>query len=202
VKTLPFSGYKWIAKTSKSPVGPGPNYFSDSIENVWIDKQGQLHLKITKKNGKWYCAQANYEKSLGYGKYIFHLAGINRLDKNVVVGLYTYDDLPEYNHREIDIEFSKWGKSKNNNARFVVQPRSKHKFNTQLNKDSTHSFDWKSKKISFQSPYKSWIYKGKNIPKPGNENPRINLWLFKEKPPSDNKEIEIVIKKFEFIPKN
>jgi len=33
---LSFSGYGWWVKASDGPVGPGPNYFSDSTNNVWL----------------------------------------------------------------------------------------------------------------------------------------------------------------------
>lgn len=36
-KILLFSGYEWLVKSSVITVGPGPNYFSDSDENVWVD---------------------------------------------------------------------------------------------------------------------------------------------------------------------
>ena len=218
-RVLSFSGYNWIVKSSKIPVGPGPNYFLDSSENVWVDEQDQLHLKLTKRNGRRYCAEVISEKSFGYGKYIFYLVSrVDQLNENVVVGLFTWDDAPEYNHREIDIEFSRWGQPTNNNAQFVVQPWDRpgniYRFNIQLNGDySTHSFNWRSESISFQSLHghystppndsyiiESWDYTGEDIPRPGNENARINVWLFNGTPPSDSVEAEIVIKKFEFIP--
>jgi hypothetical protein len=219
VRTISFSGYEWKVKTSENPVGPGPNLFSDSTENVWIDNQDQLHLKITNRNGKWYCAEVISQKSFGYGEYIFYTASrVDKLNENVVLGLFTWSDDTEYNHREIDIEFSRWGQPANDNAQFVVQPYNRtenmYRFNAQLSEDnSTHSFDWRSDIISFQSIHghyatppdssyiiESWNYTGEDIPTPGNENARINLWLFNSIPPSDSKEVEVIIKKFEFIP--
>lgn len=217
-KILSFSGYRWIVKSSKTPAHPGLNYFSDSSENVWIDKKGQLHLRMTKRNGRWHCVQVISIKNFGYGKYIFYLASrVDQLDKNVVVGLFTFDGAPEYKHREIDIEFSKWGGLHPENGLFVVQGkniRHRHRFDIQLNGNySTHSFIWRSQNVFFQSLHghysnppssnhviKLWTHAGEDIPPSGNEKARINLWLFKGKPPSDNEEVEVVIKKFEFIP--
>ena len=54
---LSFSGYDWWVKTSAGLVGPGPNYFSDSTDNVWLDGQGQLHLRITNRSNQWQCAE-------------------------------------------------------------------------------------------------------------------------------------------------
>src|ERR1051326_1364361 len=64
-----FSGFNWSVKTSQGKVGPGPNYFSDSTNNVWVDAQGRLHLKITNSKGKWFCAEVVCQSSLGHGTY-------------------------------------------------------------------------------------------------------------------------------------
>jgi hypothetical protein len=71
MKTLQFSGYDWLVKTSDSKVGPGPNYFSDSADNVFVDAQGQLHLRITESDGRWYCAEIISTRSFSYGTYRF-----------------------------------------------------------------------------------------------------------------------------------
>lgn len=217
-RVLSFSGYNWIVKSSETPVGPGPNYFSDSDKNVWVDSQGQLHLQITEIDGIWYCAEVICENNFGYGKYVFYIASkVEELNENVVAGFFTWDDAPEYYHREIDIELSRWSQPTNQNAQYVTQPWDRHgnihRFNIQPNVDySTHSFIWETDRIFFQSLYgnyptppddsyiiESWNYTGENIPVPGNENARINLWLFNGVPPSDGMESKIIITKFEFL---
>jgi hypothetical protein len=46
-----------------------------------------------------------------------------------------------------------------------------------------------------------WSYAGADTPPAGGSaNARINLWLLNGRPPSDEKEIEIVLSSFEFIP--
>lgn len=35
VRQIDFAGYQWFVKSSATPVGPGPNYFSDTTNNVW-----------------------------------------------------------------------------------------------------------------------------------------------------------------------
>lgn len=210
-RTSTFSGYDWTVKSSSSLVGPGPNFFSSTADNVWLDSAGQLHLKITTKDNKWYCGEVVSQRSFGYGRYIFHLATkADQLNENIVLGLFTWDDAPEYTHREIDIEFSRWGVKNNDNAQFVVQPWDQpgniRRYNVQFTTDSSrHSFEWKSSNILFQSYLANnlvsyWNYAGKSIPVPGNENARINLWLMNGWAPSDKKEVEMIIKKFEFIP--
>jgi hypothetical protein len=52
-------------------------------------------------------------------------AGAGSLDPNVVLGLFTYDDSPDQTHREIDVEFARWGATPaqdGSNAQWVVQP--------------------------------------------------------------------------------
>lgn len=216
LRTLSFSGQEWIVKSSVEPVGPGPNYFSDSTDNVWVDGEGKLHLKITQRNGVWYCAEVISVVNFGYGTYRFYTdSRIDQLDQNVVLGLFTWDDDPAYHHREIDIEFSKWGQDVNENAQFVVQPwdtsGNMHRFNIELTGlYSTHSFAWNPGEVFFQCAHghyatppathiiESWSYTGPDNPPPGNENARLNLWLYQGVPPSDAQEAEVIISKFEF----
>ena len=217
-RIIQFSGYNWTVKSGEILMGPGPNYFSESNENVWVDQQGQLHLKIVNRDGKWYCAEVYTTESFGHGKYIFYVASrVDQLDKNVVAGLFTWDGAaPEYNYREIDIEFSKWGQSINDNAQYVVQPwdqpENMERFNMELNgNNSTHIFDWSIDSIFFQSLHdhfslppddscviESWVYTGDDIPPGGQENVRINLWLNNGEAPFDGQEAEVIIKKFEY----
>src|SRR6266852_3653418 len=68
-KTVYFSGYSWNVKIGSPPVGPGPNYFSDNANNVWVDTSNRLHLRI----GKWVCAEVVLQSSPGYGTYRFYL---------------------------------------------------------------------------------------------------------------------------------
>lgn len=216
-KTINFSGYEWTIKQRDEPAGPGPNYFTDDGESVFIDSSGRLHLKIRKIGKRWVCSQVNSVRSLGYGKYIFHIGtNVSNLDRNAVLGLFTYSNSSEYNHREVDIEFSCWSKEGNVNSQFVIQPGEKEgnkfRFDTDKKYDSLiASFDWKEDGIDFQcwgqitvdgkiveELIESWSFRGKDIPKTGGETCRINLWLFRGKPPEG--EMEVIIKKFLFIP--
>lgn len=220
-RTINFSGYTWNVKSAlNSKAGPGPNYFSDDVSDVWVDGDGKLHLKIVYRDGKWFCTEVYNQASLGYGEYIFYLESkIQLLDKNIVIGFFTWDNnAPQYNYREIDIEFSKWGIANNQNSQFVVQPYSIqgniYRFDTILNDlYSTHKFCWKPDGIIFTSLYghKSvpvlpsdiinfWEYAGNYNPPPGQEKIDINFWLVNGNPPSDFNNAEIVVKKFEFIP--
>ena len=63
-KTLTFSGYDWTVKSGAN-IGPGPNNWDEN--NVWVDEQGELHLSLTSRDGKWYCSQVAMKERLGFG---------------------------------------------------------------------------------------------------------------------------------------
>lgn len=216
-RQIHFSGYEWIVKSSRGPVGPGPNYFSDSEENVSVDSKGRLHLRITNQGGRWSCAEIEAARHLGYGSYRFYLdSDAARIDRNVVLGMFTWSDNPAYAHREIDIEVSRWGKAENSNGQFVVQPYTRpmniFRFEIPPGVGKTrHSFDWRADRVDCESR-KAGESKGlpagfviskhtftHDIPPTGDERARINLWLVAGKPPAGDKVIEVIISRFEFV---
>jgi len=212
-RTVNFAGITWAVKSSSGELwGPGPNRFSDAQSNVWVDEAGRLHLAITVENGVWKCAEVVAQQSFGYGSYRFTVeTDVANLDARVVLGLFTWNDNPAYNHREIDIEFSRWGYPLDpTNAQYTVQPytASANLLRWTLNPgygQTVHSFRWTKASIGFDSRFagnslKSWNYTRRaNIPKPGGENPRINLWLFQGAPPLNGQPVEVVLSKFEFV---
>ncbi len=215
-RSLSFSGYDWLVKSSDGRVGPGPNYFSDSKDNVSVDAQGRLHLRITRRDGRWHCAEVISQRSFGYGIYRFYLdTKVDKLDPQVVLGMFTWNDAPAYSHREIDIEVSRWGRAENQNGQFVVQPytRASNIVRFQIPPGlsaSTHLFTWQPDQVFCQSlkghsavpsDPSSIISRHtftEGIPQAGGENARVNLWLLAGRAPADGKEIEIVVSKFEF----
>jgi hypothetical protein len=216
-RTIEFSGYTWRVKSSGAPVGPGPNYFSDREEDIWVDEDGKLHLWIVFRDGTWYSTEVLTTAPLGYGTYTFVVGSpVDTLDKNVVLGLFTWDDTaPDFNYREIDIEFSRWQEENGENSQYVVQPYymsgNRHRFDMQLlGMYSTHSFDWREDQILFSSyqgntpPFgpsdeiETWLYTGDDIPPEGIGNARINLWLIGGEPPSGGQEVEVIVEAFEF----
>jgi hypothetical protein len=218
-KEIEFSGRTWWVKHSDPLIGPGPNYFSDSTDNVRVDDDGRLHLRITNPSGRWTCAEVVSQDVLGYGKYVFQLATrVDLLDANVVAGLFTYDETIDSPNREIDIEFSRWGDPLNQNGQYVVspwdQPGHIHRFEATLRGDqATHCFVWRAGGVSFQSLHgrqacpgaaeneiASWSYVGADTPPAGQGNARINLWLYNGAPPTDGQPAEVIIDGFEFVP--
>lgn len=147
VRTISFAGQIWDVKTNTVPIAPGPCVFSDSTNNVWVDNQG-LHLKVTNRNGGWQCAEIESETVFGYGTYAFNVNSvISNLDPSIVQGLFTWSNDPAYAHREIDIEFSRFGQAGDrNNSQFVVQPFTapgqRQRYVFPAVSPSMHIFDW------------------------------------------------------------
>lgn len=216
-RCLRFSGYDWLVKSAVG--GPGPNNFSDSTNNVWLDTSGRMHLRITHRSNQWQCAEIYSTKSLGYGSYRFRLdSRVDNFDARVVLGLFTYSNDPVYNNREIDIEFGRWAnRDEARDGQFVVQPavpEHRVRFTMPVGlANSTHQFTWESNRIVFQSlrgaysprsdpsdVLTEWTYTSSGVPQAGDENTRMNLWLYQGIPPADLKEVEVVIQSFEFVP--
>ncbi|GAF95338.1 unnamed protein product, partial [marine sediment metagenome] len=213
---------------------PGPNYYSSSTENVWLDEQNRLHLKIVYNDNAdiWECASlVSLKNDWGYGKYTFEIDDVlmeminkkgkifytNKLDENVVIGLYTYDgsDTAHKSHNEIDIEFARWGSKNAKIGNFVVWydgtdgnlMRNLYTFSLRLvGNSSVHSFVWNVEGIQFDSTgikepldYPSDDFdklgtenEGYNyIPEPNNEKVCMNIWLIKRKDGSSGEPFNI-----------
>lgn len=228
-RTINLWGYDWLVKNAKTPVGPGPNYFSGGKGMVYVDDKGQLNLNVKYLNGAWRCSEVILGKSLGYGTYIVETnSRLDNFDPNVVLGLFTYDtEAPEVSYREIDmLEVAKWGDINNpTNAQNVVQPCSYcpdggvncDRFKITQKKGETiltHWMIWKKDRVEFRTycgSYVSnpdpstllhtWVKTGSAVPTPGNERVRFNLWLLNGEPPTNLKPRKVAISRFLFFPK-
>ena len=81
-KDLEFGGYTWTVRSGRG--GHGPNAWDE--HNAWLDTSTNLHLKITQRDGKWFCAEVTMRRRLGFGRYQFQAIGrLDRLDDNVVL---------------------------------------------------------------------------------------------------------------------
>lgn len=223
-RSVNFSGYEWEVRKNDVLEGPGPNYFSDSSSNVWVDSMGRLHMKLTYRDGKWYGAEVINKQNLGYGKYTFYVESqLDQLDSNVVLGLFTYDiespDAYQRAYREIDIEFAKWGNDFYPNSQYTIWHSdwdyTSHTFNSLMpyGSWSTHSFNWQPGRIDFESlgghyaeapsddfVWQRWNYENERVPDEGLAKIHMNLWLFNGQPPKNNQEVEVIISRFTFEP--
>jgi hypothetical protein len=209
-RVLSFSGYYWSVKASTGLVGPGPNQFSDDPANVSLDGQGRLRLAIVNRSGVWTSAEIINQTRLGYGTYTWTLDGdVTQLAPQAVLGMFTWSDDPSYANREIDIEFSKWGNpSAKKTGWYAIQtgvfptPLSSN-FAVRKATSSVHTFTWRPGSVQFQSTaggrtYR-WSHTGGDVAIPGDETPRINLWLYEGKAPSAGV-LSVVVRGFSFRP--
>ncbi len=213
-----FGGQTWRTKNSTTPIAPGPNWWSNSSQSVWLDDEG-MHLSITRRDGKWYATEVFTQKALGYGTYTFVIDGaIDRYDPHVVAGFFTWDTRPAESNREIDIEFAAWGIADSARGQYVVQPYTQAdrlmQFNLALQGTyTTHRIVWTPAGISFSSWHgnvdpsdplsdanliATWDYHGV-VPSEGNARFRINLWLFNGKAPADGRDVHLTVKSFSFV---
>jgi hypothetical protein len=219
-RAIQFSGYEWTVRDSDLS-GPGPNKWSGS--NVWLDNDGDLHLKITHTNDDWYSAEVTTTQRFGFGKYQFQVIGqIDQLDPNVVLGLFNYptEDVGPDGTNEIDIEYAHWGNPEWPIGNFTVWPAqtgfdpASQTYPVELNGTyTTQRFTWESQQIFFQSLHghedndeneiANWLFKPdeplKYIPQQAMPV-HINLWLFEGQTPLDGNEVEIIIHSFTFTP--
>jgi hypothetical protein len=217
---LKFSGYTWDVRPSGSG-GPGPNNWEPN--NAWVDDKGYLHLRLTERNGKWYCSEVSTQNRLGFGRYQFWLSGrVDQLDKNVVLGLFNYPtpDVGKDGTHEIDIEFAKWGSSSAPIGNYTIWPITKSvrhatkPFSFTLDDDwSTHRLTWSPTSVFFQSlhghsddnsdQFASWLYQPENPVSFISHEPmpfHINLWCSSGRAPSDGQEVEVIVRAFKFTP--
>ncbi len=188
-----WSGFTWcVIGSNGGRCGPGPNYFSSSTDNVMVDSAGDLHLHITNRSGKYYCAELFTTQVIGYGSYSFSLSSrVDNLDANIVLGLFTWNDndCVTNANSEIDIEIAKWGDPLDPTPlEYSVQPtnggleteRFKISPIALTSNYSIHFFNWTPTLVSFSS------YQGQiNPPPPEN---LITSWMFDTNHPPKSKD--------------
>ena len=196
-----------------------------SPNNVTIDASGYLHFKITNNGGTWTASEMFTTDKLGFGTYQWQVDGpIDTYDKNVVLGLFPYGPAAGIGGdatNEIDIEYSRWGQANGPNGDWTDYPASgktigelAYTFTLGGGTLSTSRFHWSSTSIansllgglqpvdSTAGLIKSWTYAPQN---PTTNIPQqalplgMNLWCFSG-PPTDGKDVEIVIRDFQFVP--
>jgi len=169
-RTIEFSGYTWIVRTSHGePEPPESNLWSNSEGSVWVDGAG-LHLTIRKIAGEWYSSEVELAQPLGYGTYTWVLAGGNPDFRHSVFAMYAFDDKTR---GEIDIELSQWGwPAGQPNIQYMVQPLKVLTTTQNVNGPATHSFNWSPDRVLFEG--KS-VYHGAPVPS-GQDSARMELW--------------------------
>jgi endo-1,3-1,4-beta-glycanase ExoK len=189
----------WIVKASDTPIGPGPNTFASA--NVSVQADG-LHLTVRPRKGRWTAAELISEARFGYGTYRWTVR-LPALDPNVVFGLFTWEDDPAFNHREIDFEAARWGVAADpTNSQFVVQPYASAgnlQRITTPGGSQTVGFTWRPDAVAFTAGGSSWTYTGASIPPPPT-SVHMNLWLDAGRPPGDGRPVDVVVSGFTYTP--
>lgn len=204
-RTINFSGHTWSVKSGY--YGPGPNYWTDHTDDVYVDGSGALHLKVVQRDGAWRSSEVWLPASLGYGTYEFDIATrVDQLDPQVVAAPFLYQD----DTHEIDIEYSRWGYAENKNTWYNIQPwyvsGNQMKYNTaQGGGPITARIEWAADRIVLSTlqngvPLSSWIYTGANNFSPGKERVHINFWMYEAKAPQSSAAQELIVNAFRFAP--
>jgi hypothetical protein len=193
-------------------------------QNVSVNANGYLHLRITNSGGTWTAAELFTTDRLGFGTYQWQVDGpIDSYDKNVVLGLFPYGPAAGVGGdgtNEIDIEYARWGQANGPNGDWTDYPASgttvgekSYTFSLGGGTLSTSRFVWSSTSIanallgglqplgSTTGLIDSWTYAPSN---PTTNIPQqslplgMNLWCF-DAPPSNGQPVEIVIRDFVYV---
>jgi hypothetical protein len=188
-----FSGWIWDVKSGSQIQGPGPNYFSDEPEDIFIDGQGYLHMRIAEHDGRWYSTEIVSRDTVGYGEYTWVISGnFEDIPNNTVLGLFTWntESFMEEGNSEVDIELAKWADDDNQSLHFSVQPVNfgpyypERTYMAPTNDGdligvSTHMFSWTDSLITWRSwkgvgtggeQIASWEFSDTNQARVKNEN--------------------------------
>jgi hypothetical protein len=177
-----------------------------------VDEHG-LTLRVFDRDGRYYCAELVSADHFGYGTYRFEVASnLDRLDTDVVLGLFTWSDDPgdDGTHKELDFEFGRWGNPDRQSdvAQMVVQPYARpeniRRFALPARAmASTHILDWTPGRAHFSSRVAGGIVQEhaftSRVPASTNENVRINLWISGRRVRHQG-DLAVTIRAFNFTP--
>lgn len=211
-KTIQFSGYEWTVRDTLGERNGSPH--DNDPANVSTDSKGFLHLRIGRKSDQWTCSEVIMKRSYGYGTYLFFVQDVSHLEPAAALGLFTYDELgTNQNHREMDIELSRWGDPDDRNAQYVVQPYYVPANVSRFAVPSgplTFSLHWEPGKATFETFRGNMPASGSHaiathvftsdVPPPGSETVRLNMCPFNySKVPLKN-QAEVVIERVQYLP--
>ncbi|CAF1382160.1 unnamed protein product [Rotaria sordida] len=218
-KSINWAGYQWYLRDDQNS-GPGPNNWDSN--NVWVDGNNKLHLTLrySSTTGGWTCAELYTSINFSFGTFRWFIEGaIDQLDRNVVLGLFTYKGPDGTN--EIDIEMAKWGRTEAeaSNLFYTVYPHTLGihdpvSSGTRISLQgtyTTHQFTWTPENVSFQSQHGFMTSPNTNIffsyqtptdfasSMPYTSTPlHLNLWAFQGQPPTNGQPVEIIIHDFKY----
>jgi hypothetical protein len=205
-RLLHFSGYDWEVRQIDGDRNGSPNVYSPN--NAWTDEKGFLHLRVTGSPGDWRCSEVIQTRNFGYGTYRFTVRDLSHMEPALALSLVTWDEsTPDPPHRELTIEFSRWGDPESKNGQFVVQPyyipANVSRFEAPAGV-VTSSFHWQPGHVDFETKSSGANEQHhtftSGVPSPGNERVRMHLCGFQYSKVPLAHEGEVVIEKFEYLP--
>jgi hypothetical protein len=204
---ISFSGYKWRVRIAPSNRGGTRNAYA--AENAWTDASGALHMRISGGPSAWTCAELSLTQSLGYGTYSLEVRDISKLEPAVVFAFFTFDYAGgDANHREANIEVSRWGDPGIKNGQYVLQP-----FHVPTNVSrflvpagpTVHSLRWEAGRMTFGSALRGGKVLHQHtfvsgVPSTGLESPRMAFYPYNMGPRKLSHPAEVIIDKFRYLP--
>lgn len=193
-KEIQWQGHTW-AVVEGSHMLPGPNDWS--ANNVWIDDQGALNLRVD-DNGS---AMVICRDALGFGTYSWDVeAEFSNFDPNIISTVFQYLDKEHDGKHEIDIEIAQWGNPHRERKGYAVYPTQHvpgvvHYYNlSHVPSGKAHTF--KYTRAPYTVAFDGWTMTG---PLVSNEpmKPRMSLWAYKGHVVTPT---VVRIKKFTFTP--
>jgi hypothetical protein len=213
-KTLHFSGYDWNVRMTSAARGGVDNLYD--ADNAWVDSHGALHLRVTKKDGKWTCAFVAQTRSLGYGTYAFTVHDVSQLEPAVVLSAHTYDlSGGEQHYRELDVEMGRWGTAGNPaNLRYTIVPLYVPGNTASFSEPAgvfTHTMLWEPGQVTFKTfrgslagrsvarPFREHVFTS-GVPSPGQELFTFMFYVVPSDKSPVTRDNELVVDKFEYQP--
>jgi hypothetical protein len=212
VSTVRFSNYDWQIRTSESDRGGFSHRFS--ALNVHTDASGYLHMKIAGQPNHWTCSEVKLGRSLGYGTYSIRVQRVSSLPPATSFSMFTWSDLSgDQNHREMDIDLSRWGDPDDKNAQYALQPyyvaANVYRFNAPP-ETLTYQFRWSPGKVEFTTlrqeqgnhyqPAVSRHIFDSGVPSPSDESLHLTFCPFQFSRVPLQHEAEIVLENFQYLP--
>jgi hypothetical protein len=205
-----------VTNSMDTPRSPGNNYWDPN--NAYIDHNDALRLNITFNSAlnRWYSVQLQAPGLYSYGVYQWQLGGrLDKLDINVVLGLFLYPANGPDGTDEIDIEFSQWADVNEPGLGLTVWPNHHTKLprkNKQVpvspEMDTTARFTWTPGSVVYEyfvghkdidshdNPLDTFTVSGDVVA----SDPQyllMNFWIFRDKPKAA---LDTIISNFEFKP--
>jgi PKD repeat protein len=188
---LNWKGFTWEGRSGQG----APVFNRWSAYGPYIDYLDRLHLTLKNYKGVWYSSELDGNVHFQYGKFTWVVDWQSlRLDKNSVVGLFTYEN----DINEFDIEFSTWEGEYTENLWYSNQPAVVNRAEVYPTEKVTCSIDWKPSYCRFRAVSESGVVLAdytdstnlRDIP----QALAMNLWLYDK--PSNLAEADIIIYDF------